>query len=209
MLSLASGYLGRSVNHAARQQDSRARRKHRPAVEWLEDYVLLAGVTINEFPIPSANERHRTITAGPDGNVWFTEDERQPDRADQPDDGRHHRFPVPTADGGPDGITAGPDGNLWFTETGGDKIGEINPTTHVITEFPIPTAGSGPDGITAGPDGNLWFTESTVQPDRHDQPDDARHHRVPHPHGQQLARRDHGRPRRQPLVHRGMATRSG
>jgi virginiamycin B lyase len=28
---------------------------------------------INEFPIPTANRRPLGITAGPDGNLWFTE----------------------------------------------------------------------------------------------------------------------------------------
>ena len=56
-------------------------------------------------------------------------------------------------------------------------------------------------GITTGPDGNLWFAESSGQ-DRRDQPDDPRHHRVPHAHRQFRSRMDHGGPRRQPLVHR-------
>ena len=75
---------------------------------------------------------------------------------------------------------------------------------------PSPTVGSQPLGITAGPDGNLWFTEERRQPDRPDQPDDARHHRVPDPHRQEpIPGRDHGRARRQPLVHRERpATRS-
>jgi streptogramin lyase len=29
--------------------------------------------TITEFPIPTANSQPRGITAGPDGNLWFTE----------------------------------------------------------------------------------------------------------------------------------------
>ena len=86
----------------------------------------------------------------------------------------------------------------------------INPATHAITEFAIPTANASPRGITAGPDGNLWFTEMDGRQDRDDQPDDPRHHRVPRPYRQCLALRDHGGPRRQPLVHRvHRQTRSG
>jgi len=100
----------------------------------------------------------RGITAGPDGNLWFTE----------PAAGRIGRI-TPTgtvtefsagisAGSGPWDITAGPDGNLWFTELDG-RIGRITPTG-TITEFRSGiSAGSSLRMITAGPDGNLWFTE--------------------------------------------------
>ena len=75
---------------------------------------------ITEFPVPTANGQSLSqgITAGPDGNLWFTEYDRQQDRDDQPDDPRHHRVPrsyrnVPIPMGSP----TGPDGNLWFTES--------------------------------------------------------------------------------------------
>ena len=103
----------------------------------------------------------RGITAGPDGNLWFTE--ASGDRI-----GRITPLGVVTefsagitAGARPQGITAGPDGNLWFTEPGGNRIGRINPTTQVITEFSTGlTPGATPFGITAGPDGNLWFAEN-------------------------------------------------
>ena len=111
-------------------------------------------------------------------------------------------FPVPTANSGPYGITAGPDGNLWFTESGGGQIGRITPAAHAITEFPIPTANAGPRGITAGPDGNLWFTEYTATRSggspRRPTPSPS----SPSPPPAPVPMRDHGRPRRQPLVHR-------
>jgi streptogramin lyase len=97
------------------------------------------------------------ITAGPDGNLWFTE--RDGNRVGKiTPAGVITGFALPTAGSGPLGITSGPDGNLWFTERDGNRIGRITPAG-VITEFALPTAGSGPFGITTGPDGNLWFTE--------------------------------------------------
>ena len=78
------------------------------------------------------------ITAGPDGNLWFTESERQQDRPDH-HRRRHHRVrrsPRPAAARA--ASRPGPDGNLWFTESDGNKIGRIT-TGGVITEFPIPT----------------------------------------------------------------------
>src|SRR5438034_225312 len=112
------------------------------------------GLTITEYPVPSGLPQF--ITAGPDGNLWFTELFSRIGRITT--SGVITEFPVPTA-GNPNGITAGPDGNLWFADYGADKIGKIT-TSGVITEFSVPTPGN-PYGITAGPDGNLWFTEFT------------------------------------------------
>jgi len=108
----------------------------------------------------SPGSQPRGITAGPDGNLWFTE----------PSGNRIGRITPAgvvtefsagiTPDSYPQGITAGPDGNLWFTESVGNRVGRITPTG-VVTEFSAGiTPGSYPQGITAGPDGNLWFTES-------------------------------------------------
>ena len=77
---------------------------------------------ITEFPLPDAGPT-RGITAGPDGNLWFTDGDRQLDRDDQPDDPRHLEFAVPTAAAAPGGIDAGPDGNLWFTDRGPTRSG--------------------------------------------------------------------------------------
>ncbi len=119
-------------------------------------------VTITEFPVPvdgsGLNPEPMGITAGPDGNLWFT----------GWDDGTIGRitpsgvvteFPTPNANTAyPFAITTGSDGNLWFTESGVNEIGRITPSG-VVTEFPVPTGGSDPTGITTGPDGNVWFTE--------------------------------------------------
>ena len=111
---------------------------------------------IREFAVPTAFSAPFGITAGPDGNLWFTEfNGNKIGRITTA--GVVTEFAVPTADSGPVGITAGPDGNLWFTEER-NNIGRIT-TAGAITEFAVPTANSEPFGITAGPDGNLWFTE--------------------------------------------------
>ncbi len=131
-------------------------------VEGLESRCLLA-VTINEFLIPTAHSSPLSITAGPDGNLWFTESSAN--KIGEIDTTTHviTEFPVPTANSGLGGITTGPDGNIWFTEESG-QIGQINPTTHAITEFRTATVGNGfvgPQDITTGTDGNLWFTDYT------------------------------------------------
>jgi streptogramin lyase len=108
---------------------------------------------ISEFPVP--NGHPDGITAGPDGNLWFTEDIGG-NIGRISTSGTITEFPLPFGSS-PDGITAGPDGNLWFTDEDGN-IGRITPGG-TITEFPVPTTNSFPSWITKGSDGNLWFTE--------------------------------------------------
>jgi virginiamycin B lyase len=100
------------------------------------------------------------IAAGPDGNLWFTE--QAGDRI-----GRITPHGVVTEFSAGitpfsslSGITLGPDNNLWFTE-GAGRIGRITPAG-VITEFSagIPS-GTTPAGIAAGADGNLWFNDDS------------------------------------------------
>jgi hypothetical protein len=57
------------------------------------------------------------ITAGPDGNVWFTEFTTSQIGQITPD-GSVSEFPLPDRTF-PREITAGPDGNLWYTASGG------------------------------------------------------------------------------------------
>jgi uncharacterized repeat protein (TIGR01451 family) len=98
------------------------------------------------------------ITAGPDGNLWFTEHGAGKVGNITPNLATIHEFPT-TAGTTPEGIAAGPDGALWFTETFGNKIGRITTAGTVTNQFPVPQANSNLQGITAGPDGNLWFAE--------------------------------------------------
>ncbi len=130
---------------------------------------VAAAVTITEFKVNTVGVL-QSITAGSDGNLWFTLD----DTSEGSEIGRItpsgaiiRGSPLPGSDYVTmSGITAGPDGNLWFTyqdwNTNESAIGRIT-TSGVITLFPTPTANSGSSDITTGPDGNLWFTESIGQ----------------------------------------------
>ncbi len=144
---------------------------------------ITPGGEITLFPLPTTLTQLGGITAGPDGNVWFTEisfgDSPSPliagggvGRATPA--GTLTEIPVastqPPAGAPPNSITAGPDGNLWFTGTfinfqpGGQmtlsgSIGRVTPAG-VVTMFAVP-ANVGPGQIIAGPDGNLWFTDVT------------------------------------------------
>jgi streptogramin lyase len=112
----------------------------------------------SEFALPSGS-RAGYITAGPDGNVWFTEANKI---GRITPNGTISEFPLPETGNSPCGITAGPDGNVWFTDLH-NKIGRITPTG-TISEFQIYEESLTPCGITAGPDGNLWFTIGRVTP---------------------------------------------
>jgi streptogramin lyase len=85
--------------------------------------------TIDEFSLPDPDFRPGDITAGPDGNLWFTED-----TSNHTEKGKIGRItltgniselPLPTPSGGPGEIAVGPDGKLWFTEMLSNKIGRL------------------------------------------------------------------------------------
>jgi virginiamycin B lyase len=112
--------------------------------------------TISTFTIPTANSVPSQITAGPDGNFWFTESGT--DKIGRMTaDGVFTEFPLAQGSG-PYGIVTGADDALWFTEQSANRIGRMDVSGN-LTEFPIPTPASGAQGITTGPDLNLWFAE--------------------------------------------------
>ena len=98
-----------------------------------------------------------SITLGPDGNMWLSDDGNNAIDSITPD-GVVTQYPIPTPNAFPEGITSGPDGALWFTENNTNAIGEIT-TTGQITEYPLPAGSTGPNEIAAGPNGTLWFSE--------------------------------------------------
>lgn len=137
--------------------------------------------TIREFPLPSPNQPAgevsaipggrvymsaglvsvQGITAGPDGDIWFTEDDENTGKAGRiTSTGKITEFVLPATNIEPGAITAGPNEALWFTEGTTGKIGRITKAGQ-IREFALPgfTVGHEVDYITAGPDGALWFTD--------------------------------------------------
>ena len=113
----------------------------------------VAGAGVTEFPAPGLGADYSAdITAGPDGNVWFTEPSAHKVTRITPS-GSVTEFALPTANASPSEIVAGSDGALWFIESGA-KLGRIT-TGGSVTEIPISgTAGD----IVDGPDGALWYT---------------------------------------------------
>jgi virginiamycin B lyase len=84
-------------------------------------------IPVREFPIPTSNSTPVGITAGPDGNLWFTEGgANKIGRITTT--GVVTEFPVPTPKRQIIGITAGPahTASVWFTEFIANQIGEIS-----------------------------------------------------------------------------------
>jgi uncharacterized protein (TIGR03437 family) len=118
--------------------------------------------TVTEFPIPTPNSQPWAITAGSDGNLWFTEIAGNK-IAKITSSGLITEFalpntPIPGQLPKPNSIVAGSDGSLWFTEPDAGKIGRMT-SSGVITEYRA--ALTNPAPITPGPDGSLWFTQAT------------------------------------------------
>jgi virginiamycin B lyase len=88
---------------------------------------------VTEFPIPTSGSERNGIAAGPDGDLWFTENLAGKIGRITPG-GVVSEFSIPTPGTRPTDIAAGPDGNLWFTEEDGD-IGQIT-RSGAVTEFP-------------------------------------------------------------------------
>ncbi len=102
---------------------------------WLWRRAWAQAGRITEFPIPTSSSDPWGITAGRDGNLWFTEqDKNRIGRITTSGIIAEFSFSTRPMAITPRGITAGPDGNLWFTESGGDRIGRIT-TCGRITEF--------------------------------------------------------------------------
>lgn len=96
---------------------------------------------------------HQTtgITQGPDGKMWFTQQQGDVGSVDM--NGTIVRYFVSQA---PLQIIVGPDRALWFAETRntfGPYIGRIT-TSGKLTEYQIPFDPNA--GLAAGSDGNIW-----------------------------------------------------
>jgi streptogramin lyase len=113
---------------------------------WLSDYV-----------IPTLNSAPASITTGPDGALWFTEQNVQKVGRIDPTTYAITEYSLSELTGTPGYITSGSDGALWFPEPTVGKLGRMDPTTHAITEYAVPTISK---TIAGGPEGAFWFAGS-------------------------------------------------
>ena len=97
------------------------------------------------------------VTAGKDGDQWFTSF-----RLDGPigrinKDGVLSKFYPPTK-GKPQRLEVDSDGIVWFTERQGNKIGRFDPKTETFKEFPLPGPEASPYAIGISPDHMIWYS---------------------------------------------------
>jgi len=137
-------------------------------------------ITLTEYPVgshaPGQPNYHQpgSITDGPDGRLWFTDDGCgggggpgicQIGAIDTSGTITEYGASELGSTYVPDGIVTGADCNLWFTENTGRYIGRMTPTG-TLTQFPTGLApgdnqSDENDGIALGPDGNVWFIVDT------------------------------------------------
>jgi virginiamycin B lyase len=122
----------------------------------LVDKLTLSPTTDNvtassAYTIPTASSYPWDITAGPDGNMWFTEAGAKQVGVVTPT-GAITEYTTSSYNGG---ITVGSDGALWFTT--GIGVGRIT-NAGSMTEYSSADT-SDASSITTGSDGALWFTE--------------------------------------------------
>ena len=112
---------------------------------------------IREFPTHAGVN---SITAGPEGNLWFSALGRHNLIGKITPRGKVTRFGLGKKVR-PLSIVAGPDGNLWFTYEGsGGGVGRVTPAGAVtLFRETAPTNGV-PLEIVRGADGNLWFNHA-------------------------------------------------
>jgi streptogramin lyase len=117
--------------------------------------VLSPGSALTEYAVPAGSHPFG-ITAGPDGNVWFTDASSGKAGKITPA-GAISEYATDKDE--PVGITAGPDGNLWFVEHSVRNVAHMT-TAGALTVKTLTRTSTYNVGIASGPDGDLWFTES-------------------------------------------------
>lgn len=122
--------------------------------------------TIEEKTIPTAGSEPQGIAAGPDGNIWFTENFSNRVARMTPA-GQVTEFTLPVS-GKYEAIVSGPDRNLWIAvnrpgatpDSAPGAILRVTPSG-ACTVFPLPNNAS-VSGLIARRDGTLVFSERWV-----------------------------------------------
>src|SRR2546421_560454 len=114
-----------------------------------------SGSRLTEFPLAAPGARPYQITAGPDGNLWFTEEDiDQIGRVTT--DGAFTEYSTQTCCFPTEITSAG--GFLWFTEEQGPAIVSMT-TDGAVASRPYPSRNDLAYAIARGSDGNVYGSD--------------------------------------------------
>jgi virginiamycin B lyase len=130
----------------------------------LSNAVVTGGIYYNSNM--TVHSRPFSITSGPDGNLYFSE-QLAGNVGRITTNGIITEATVTPTNGQPFDMTTGPDGAIWFTMANTNALGRFATTNFTnVALFSLPpnnTAGAvadEPNGIVTGKDGNLYYTDS-------------------------------------------------
>jgi virginiamycin B lyase len=128
--------------------------------------MTTSGAITNVWPLsgnpgPACGPTCAAITAGPDGNMWFTQGTQLPQIGRITMSGQITYFPL-TGQGAGD-IAWGHDKGIWFVDNAGKHIGRIS-TSGALTYYdPVgQDQFSSLSCLSSSPDGNIYFTGTLV-----------------------------------------------
>ncbi|MGH7722116.1 MAG: virginiamycin B lyase family protein [Candidatus Dormibacteria bacterium] len=122
--------------------------------------ITITGV-VTAFPVQCCDVSPFDITAGPDGNLWFTEQLGNAVGKVTPS-GSVTEYPLSGRGtlGAPQDITSGPGGKLWFSETNAAQVAAISTDGQTVDLHPL-GAGEIAGGMLTDSNGtSVWFTDA-------------------------------------------------
>jgi virginiamycin B lyase len=185
-----------------------------PGVDRIGEITPRASATIiHEFDLPAADRLSQgvgspvtsadTIAAGPDNDVFFTEQGSNAIGVMNSSGVLVSKFIVPGSNLTPIplGIAESPGGTMWFTENSANQIASLSVGTGQVKVLPLPAGASGPESIVYGPDGKPVVHGG--HRGRQHRPQHRQGHSLPSAHLQPRPGGGHRRPRLHlDLVHR-------
>jgi len=114
----------------------------------------IADSVVMEYPTGIDGADPYGVTAGSDGNVWFTD--RAGNNVGHMSQSGSGVATVPVPRQHPSGIVHGRDGNLWVSMA--DGVGRLSPSSLELALFGQKSS----DALAAGADGSIWFSFNDI-----------------------------------------------
>jgi virginiamycin B lyase len=111
-----------------------------------------------EVDIPGKMASTHEIVAGPEGNMWVTQ-QKQGRLVKVQVNGKLKFFPLPV-NSGPHGIAFDSRGRMWVTLEYIDEIAQIGIDGEIVARFKLPS-GVGPHGLSIASGDIIWWTGKT------------------------------------------------